>query len=153
MPVKSPETHSSLSAKQTTEAWPHHSFTYSAPCSPHPLAFSVMWSSCTVIANVWLPQNICEFFFFLLVFSPSLHVQFEYAYVCVCVWMLIRVDFSLSETTAARHGPQFTGKLPDWEEDWSWAVQWGVPGEIPARQHISGPEESSSKAQEMSHFR
>lgn len=51
----------------------------------------------------------------------------------------------LLETIAARYGPQLTGKLPDREEDWTWPVQWGVPGEVPARQHVGRLEESSGE--------
>lgn len=49
---------------------------------------------------------------------------------------------SLLETIATRYGPQLTGKLPDREEDWTRPVQRGVPGEVPARQHLGGLEES-----------
>ena len=62
---------------------------------------------------------------------------------CVCV-------LSLLETAAARHGPQLAGQLPDREEDRAGPVQRGVPGQVPAGQHVRGPQEGPGETAQPS---
>ena len=55
--------------------------------------------------------------------------------------VLCACPLCLPEATATGHGPQHPGQLPDREEDRPGSVQRGVPGQIPAGQHLHGSEE------------